>query len=492
MTSSASLFRTVRFLPPRPAAVALISLFALLSGCTAVGPEHRVPDVPTGQGWLSQPVGDVDLAALAAWWRTLGDPDLEKVVDLALERNLDLRQADLNIEAARALLVRAEALSVPVVAANANAQRRRLSVNSPEYNPQRSPNQTVSDAGLDASWEIDLFGSLRRQRESAQASLQMSEADAAGLRISIAAETARTYFTLRGAQRELAARKASVDALQRIHGLVRDRQRAGDLPVSEVERAQSRLDQARAALPAIEARRQAAAIALGLLTGGLPESLVSLTTSSGAELVLNPLPVGERADILRRRPDVLSAERKLAAATADTGVATAELFPKLTLSASAGFRALGGSALFDSDSRRGALGPLITWRVFDGGRVRAEIRAAEARQEAAAVGYEKAVLTALSDAERALNQYDRSLQSITAQETAVASTRRAAETTRRRYELGDTTLTDTLDAQRELTDQQALLVQFKTNAASDAVALFKALGGGWTPSEKPGLSASRY
>ena len=460
-------------------------VLAQLLGCSAVGPEHKVPEVPLGQGWLSNADSRTETAALARWWKTLGDPELERLVELALARNLDLRQAEQNIEASRAMLSRAEALSSPTLKASGSTQRSRTSLNGPEYNPLRSPNQTVSDAGLDASWEIDLFGSLRRQRESAEAALQMSEAEAKGLRLAIEAEAARTYLLVRGAQRELAARQASVEALSRILELVRRRQQAGDLPSSEVERAQARLDQARAALPAIEARRQAAVIALGLLTGGLPESQIALADTQGPEIELGAIPVGQRAELLSRRPDVIAAERKLASATADTGTATAELFPKLTLSASAGFRALGGKDLFEGDSQRGSIGPLIAWRILDGGRVRAEIRASEARQQAAAIGYEKAVLGALADAEKALDQYGHTLASLAAQEKALASTGRSTEILRQRHKLGDTSLAELLDAEREFSDQQAAFAQLKTSAASDLVALYKALGGGWEAPQKP-------
>lgn len=467
------------------ATVLPLAISVMLTACAVVGPEHEVPAITTGSGWTSPAQGRIDTAALATWWKSFGDADLERVVKQAQANNLDLRQADLAIDAARAQLGRAEANTTPVVTAKGSVQRYRTSLKSPEYNPQRSLNQTVYDAGLDASWEIDLFGSLRRQRESAQAAVQMSEADAAALRTSLAAETARTYFTLRGAQRELTARQASAKALQDILALVLKRQQAGDLPMAEVESAQARFDQARALLPDIEARLKAAALVLGLLTGGLPESQLPLTTSPGIDLALHTIPVGERADILRRRPDIASAERKLAAATADTGVATAELFPKLTISASAGLRALSDFDLIDSDNRRSSLLPLISWRLFDGGRVRAEIHATEARQESATIGYKKAVLVALSDAEKALSQYQHALQIIAAQEAAVASTARAATTTHRRYELGDVSLADALNADRELADQQAALARSRTSAASDMVTLYKALGGGW--GKNPGV-----
>jgi NodT family efflux transporter outer membrane factor (OMF) lipoprotein len=472
------------------ATVLPLAIPVLLAACAVVGPEHEVPVVATGSGWTSPAQGHIDTATLATWWKSFGDADLERVVEQTLANNLDMRQADLAIEAARTKLGGVEVNTMPVVTAKGSAQRYRTSLNSPEYNPQRSLNQTVYDTGLDASWEIDLFGSLRRQRESAQAAVQMSEADAAALRTSLAAETARTYFTLRGAQRELLARRASAEALEDIFALVQKRQQAGDLPTTEVERAQARLDQARALLPDIEARREAAAIALGLLTGGLPESQRSLTASPGIDLVLHAIPVGERADILRRRPDIASAERKLAAATADTGAATAELFPKLTISASAGFRALSDFDLIDSDSRRSSLLPLISWRLFDGGRVRAEIRTAEARQKSAAIGYEKAVLAALSDAEKALSQYQHALQTVAAQEAAIAGTARVAKTTHRRYELGDVSLADALDADRELADQQAELALSRASAASDMVTLYKALGGGWKKASGPSVHSN--
>ena len=461
-----------------PSLLALL-LATLLAGCAAVGPEHHVPDVATGDGWIGGTSAPVDSDTLTQWWTTFHDADLDRLVEQALAHNFDLRQADLAVAAARAQLGKADAAFAPGLSAKASSQANHASRNSPEYNPQRSADTTVNDIGLDASWEIDLFGSLRRQRESAAANAAVSAADASALRMSIAAETARTYFTLRGAQRELAARQTSVAALQRTLSLIQQRRQAGDVADADVERAQARLDQARALLPGIAARQQAAVIALGLLTGGLPESHLALVSNTGQDIELRAIPLGTRADILRRRPDIASAERKLAAATADVGVATAELFPKLTLSAGAGFRALSGAALIADDSRRSSLLPLISWRIFDGGRVRAEIHAAEARQQAAAVGYEKAVLSALGDAEKAVSQYTHSLASVDAQSTAVTSTLRVAATTQRRYDLGDASLVDALDSQRELADQQAALAQVRTQAATDMVTLYKSLGGGW-------------
>jgi len=458
----------------------LAAALAALVGCTTVGPDHHPPAIDTGAGWSGSPALPVADADLAHWWVQAGDAELVKLVQTALAHNPDLRQAAANLQAARAQLDRVQANREPVVTASASVLRRQLSENAPEFNPQRPTHQTVGDAGFDASWEIDLFGALARQRESAAASLQASDLDRAGLQISVAAEVARSYLQLRGAQRELAARETGVQALHDLHRLAQGRWRLGDATRADADQALARLQQAQAQLPALQAQVRGAAMALATLLGERPESRLALLDTPPPEPMLDPVPVGERADVLRRRPDVMAAERRLAAATADIGVATAELFPHISLGASLGLRSLGLSRLVDTGSVAASAGPLIRWRVFDGGRVRAEIRAADARQTAAALGYEKSVLVALADAERALDGYARSLEAVQAQQKALASARRVADTVRRRQALGDVPMADRLDQERELADQEALLVRAQTTASIDRVALYKSLGGGWT------------
>lgn len=463
----------------------LLLIFACLSACSAVGPDYRQPPVATGSGWSQQrPALPVDEQRLSRWWKDLGDPELERLVEAALARNLDLRQAQTSIEDARAALGRATAAGRPSVSVSGSIQQRRLSANSPEFNPMRPADQTVGDAGFDASWEIDLFGGQRRSRESASAGIEAAQADAIAVSLSVAAEVARTVLTIRGAVRELVARQASLEALSKTLSIARARLAQGDLSAADVQRIEAQHDRAAAALPAVESRARAARLGLGLLVGALPESEVGLAIDAAVPDRLLPIQVGERSDVLRRRPDVSAAERRLAAATAGIGVATAELFPKLTLSASAGFRSLGLSSIVETDSRRGAIGPLISWRFFDGGRVRAEIQAANSRQRLAALGYEKAVLSALTDAERALSAYEHSLLSVEAQRLASASVRKTLAAANQRFELGDNALFDVIDAEREWRDQEVLVVQANTAAAVDQVALFKALGGGWNSSPR--------
>ncbi len=468
---------------PHAKGMAAATLSALLLGACAVGPDYRhPPPVDTGSGW-TLPTADAQASVdLAAWWRSLNDPILDRLVEVALSGNFDLRQAQARIREARALRDRAGGGYAPVVNASGSVTRRRQSENGPlpiGSIPGLQRNQTIYDAGFDASWEIDLFGGTRRAVESAAASMQAAQADAQAMRISVIAEVARSYLTLRGAQRELAAREAAVQALQQTLKLVRQRFDAGDAAQADIDTAQARVAVADAALPAIRARQRAAALGLGVLLGAPPERELALLDSSTAEITLAPIPVGERADILRRRPDVHAAERRLAARTADIGVATAELFPKLSIGAGGGFQSLDAGNLFESASQTFSIMPLISWRVFGGGRVHAQIHASEARQEQAALAYEKAVLGALSDAERALSDYRLGLDAVQLQSVALMAARSSYAHAQTRFKAGDIALVDLLAEERVLRDAEDACTRTHTAAAIDLVALYKALGGGW-------------
>lgn len=462
-----------------------IAMFAsvwLFAAC-AVGPEYRVPKINTGKGW-SQPAGPLvtDLE-LAAWWRSLGDPMLDRLIEMALAQNLDIRQAQSRIAEERALRDLAVGARAPTLQVETSVNRRRQSLNGPlpiRSLPGIRRDQTIHDVGFDTAWEIDLFGRMRRMVESAEAQLQATEEAASDIQISIVAEVARTYLTLRGTQRELAARSASVEALRRVADTVRRRAAEGDLALGDVDRTQAQLDTAIAALPGVRARIRAAALGIGVLLGQLPESQLALADSKSAEIILRTIPIGERADVLRRRPDVRSAERRLAATTANIGVATAEWFPRLSISANGGFQALAIGDLIKTSSQTWSIIPLISWRIFDGGRVKAQIRASEERQAAVAHVYEKTVLSALTDAERSLSNYRLSLESVRVQRTAIESARRSYGHAKHRFKLGDIALADLLEVERSLREAEELYAKTHTNAATDLVALYKALGGGWS------------
>lgn len=463
-------------------AISALAVAALLAACAA-DPQYRAPEPDAGRGWIQPADTSATEAQLAAWWRSLGDPVLERLVEAALAQNLDVLQARSRIAEARALRDAAAGAREPSLNVGASVTRRRQSRNGPlpiGSLPGVSRDQTIHEGGFDAAWEIDLFGRVRHSVESADARVQAAQEEANAAHVSVAAEVARTYLSLRGAQRELKAGEAWVGTLRRVAETVRRRAAAGDLAMGEVERSQAKFQAGAAVLPGIRARVRATALGLGVLLGRLPEIELSLADSDRDEIVLKAIPVGERADVLRRRPDVRAAERHLAAATADIGVATARWFPRLAISTAGGFQALDLGDLLKSSSQVLSLTPLISWRILDGGRVNAYIRAAQARQQTAARAYEKAVLSALADAERALSNYRFSLASVSGQCAALVSARRDYDYAKRRFEAGDVARLDLLDAERSMREGEGACARARTIAAIDLIALYKALGGGWS------------
>ena len=466
----------------------------LIAGCSSltacmVGPNYRAPPaVDTGSGW-SRPVGEASAPTdLDRWWRALGDPELERLVDTALAQNLDIRQATARIDEARALRDRAAGRQLPTVSAGASVNQRRQSENGPlpvGSIPGLDASQTIYDAGFDAAWELDLFGANRRALEGANARLQATEAEAQGVRMRIAAEVARAWFEATGAREELRAQRATVATLHQTLELMRGRAALGDVAGADVDAAHERWAAANALLPDIEARQRGAVLGLGVLLGSPPERELKLLDATASSLMLPALPVGERADILRRRPDVLAAERRLAASTADIGVATAELFPKLSIAAGGGFQALSTGDWFDASSTRYSILPLISWRLFDGGRVRAEIRAREAVQRQAALGYEQAVLAALGDAERALSDYDAGRDALARRQTALEASRRSFSHAEARFAAGDIARIELLAAERLLHEAETACARAHATTAVQLVALYKAIGGGWDLPDAP-------
>lgn len=459
------------------------SAIALLTACAAVGPDYREPPaLNVGAGWTPPLTRNLGEADLAHWWTELGDPVLDRLIDEALAQNLDLRQAAARVDEARALRQRIAGDRLPTVGAGASVNRRGQSENGPlpvGTIPGLDATQTILDAGFDAAWELDLFGARRRALEAADARLQGSEIEAIGVRMHLIAEVARTWFTARGAGYEVRMQEAILHALQQNLELVQHRRRVGDASLADVEAARAQWASADAALPELQARQRAALISLSVLLGKPPEAELGLLDVEPELRDLIAFPVGERADILRRRPDVLAAERKLAASTAEIGVATAELFPKLSIGIGGGFQALNSGDWFDSSSTRFSVLPLISWRLFDGGRVRAEIRASQARTQQAAIAYEQAVLAALADAERALGDYASGLGALDRRWTAVDAAYASQRHAQARYAAGDIALTALLAAERSIYETESTAARAHTNAALRLVALYKALGGGW-------------
>ncbi len=472
--------------PGRMRALALALSGLLLTACAAVGPDYREPPpVDVGSGWTLPLASEAQSADLSHWWSALDDPILDRLITSALAQNLDLRQAAARIDEARALRDRVAGQALPTVGVGASVNRRSQSENGPlpvGKIPGLDATQTIYDAGFDAAWEADLFGARQRALEGASARLQATEVEAQGVRMRIVAEVARTWFTAVGARYELHAQQATLGTLQQTLELVRLRHAAGDASAADVEAAYAQWTTANALIPEIQTRQRAAVLGLGVLLGAPPERELALLDGPMAPCTLRALPVGERADILRRRPDVLAAERRLAASSADIGVATAELFPKLSIGVGGGFQALSTGDWFDASSSRFSILPLVSWRLFDGGRVRAEIRTREAGQRQAALAYEQAVLAALGDAERALGDYHGGLDTLERRGMALDAARASYGHARARYAAGDIALVELLAAQRSLHEAETATARAHASAAVQLVALYKALGGGWDAS----------
>jgi len=469
------------------AQLSLVLSGALLTAC-AVGPDYRAPPDEIIGGWTLPTARASGSVELAHWWAAFNDPVLDRLIDTALVQNLDLRQAAARVDEARALRDRVAGERLPTVGAGASVNRRRQSENGPlpiRSMPGLDATQTIYDAGFDAAWEADLFGARRRALEGAGARLQATEVEAQGVRMRVVAEVARTWFTAVGAGYELRAQQAALDTLRQTLELVQLRRAMGAASAADVDAAHAQWAAASAGIPDIRARRRAAVLSLGVLLGAPPERELALLGREPTPLNLRPLPVGERADVLRRRPDVLAAERRLAASTADIGVATAELFPKLSIGAGGGFQALDAGDWFESSSTRFSILPMISWRLFDGGRVRAEIRAREAAGQQAALAYEQTVLAALGDAERALGDYHGGLDTLERRREALGASRNSHKHARERYAAGATALIELLAAARVLHEAETLTARAQTSAAVQLVALYKALGGGWDTAVAP-------
>ena len=417
------------------------------------------------------------------WWRSLGDPTLSALIEAALERNLDIKAATERLAEVRADRDAARGAGLPQGGAEAAATENGLSRNGllPVGRiPGISRDYSLFDAGFDASWELDLWGRNRRALQAAGARVEAAAAGLAAVRLQVIAETARAYIDLRDAQARQASAGADAEARAQIADLVRRRFEGGEASRFDAARAESQARATRAALPGLESDARSAAYRLALLTGRPPEATTDLAATA-TPLPAAPATVGAglRSDLLRRRPDVVQAERTLAAATADVGVATADLFPKVTLSGALAQQARNAGDLASADSTRFQAGPSLSWPVFSLPGIRARIRSADARSREAAATYEKAVLAALSNSETALNRYAAVSAQLTDRERAREQSALALELARQRYRAGEEDLIAVLDSQSEFSaaEQQALAARAARLTA--LVSLYKSLGGGW-------------
>lgn len=461
-----------------------------LVGCT-VGPNYKEPSLGAPAAWIEAQQKGVDTRAseLARWWTVFEDPLLNSLVERAVQSNLDLRVAEARIREARAVRASAAAGLWPALDTAGSYTRSRSSENAFNVPSQGGTSGGASgiklernfyNAGFDANWEIDVFGGVRRGVEAADAILEATEYSRRDVLVTLLGDVARNYIDLRGAQRRLAVARANVKTQQDSLDLTRVRFDAGLASDLDVARAEAQVNATAAQIPNLESAIKEAAYSLDLLLGRAPGALWHELEK---ELAIPNLPsevlVGLPSDLLRRRPDIRVAERQLAAATAQVGSAVADLFPKFFLTGLAGMESISAGDWFTSGSRYWSIGPTIRWPIFDAGRIRANIEIRNAQQEQALNQYEKTILAALGDVEKSLINYSQEQVRYRSLNDAVAANRRAVEMAQELYVRGLNDYLNVLDTQRALYVTETELALSEATMASNLVALYKALGGGW-------------
>ena len=472
-------------------AVAL-AVGVFLTGC-ASGPDYQAPAVAGGafhNASLLEQRGAGSAVApmpqLDEWWKGFNDPVLSRVVQRAIEQNLDLAASVARVEQARAAAQEAGAQRRPQVGVESQAARAKQSLNSPlgkiaSSFPGYERTQTLYDVGVGASWELDLAGSLRRGAEAADAERDAAEADHLGVRISIVAEAADAYFRIRSAQSRLRIAEDQVQTTSKLLDLVRLRLRDGMSNQRESALAEAQLSQARSGIPPLRIELERQLNRLDVLMGAVPGTYATALSDDASTIATVPaITVADgSAALLRRRPDVLAAERRLAASNARIGMAMSEYYPKLSLSSLLGFESLGAGGLFTSNSfqPQAALG--LRWRLFDFGRIDAEVARAKGANQEALARYRQSILRATEDVENSivtLVQLEK--QSIELNDE-VAARQRARTAAQDAYQGGALSLTEVLEEDRLLLHARDQLAQVRADDARAAVTTFRSLGGGW-------------
>src|SRR5262245_448227 len=460
----------------------LASVAALLAAC-AVGPDYKAPDTQATPFVAAQAAAVSEQPFEAAWWEQFQDPALDSLIERALADDLDLKIALARVEESRAYFGAAKRDRWPGVVAEAS--RSRSNQQQPGFTDERVEIDSY-DAGLATLWELDLFGRVRRGVQAAGAEADAAVADLRDAQVLVAAEVARNYVELRGAQKRLAVARANLGYQQETHDLTRVRLELGRGTEIDVASAAARLAETEATIPPLLAAEQIAANRLAVLLGERPGALIAELAPREIAPHLTTIAVDSPAALLQRRPDIRAAERELAAATARIGVAKADLFPRLTLSGFIGFVAGDAGALGESSSRAWSVSPVLSWAGLERGTY-AGVRISEARAQAALAAYELTVLHALEETENAFVTYGshrERLESVVEQATA---SRTAAELARIQYREGALDFLRLLDAERTLLQAEDEVASAEANLNASVVLIYKALGGGWEAAPVPAI-----
>jgi NodT family efflux transporter outer membrane factor (OMF) lipoprotein len=473
-------------------AILSVLLITVISACLAVGPDYIRPDATVNKDWNKKLKNDsdkkeTDTNNLAAWWNALGDKRLSSLIERAEKGNLDLQKAQAKIREARARRRVAKAGFFPTLNATGSANRSRSSENLGS-NASIGSNVdigsgTTSDlyaAGFDASWELDIFGGVRRSVEAAQANLEASREDLRNVLVSLLAEVATNYVDVRTYQARLVVAEANLKSQEETYQLTIWQSQAGLSDELAIQQARYNLENTRSGIPALRTGLEEAMNRIAVLLGEQPGKVHDeLAKRENIPVTSLNIAVGVPADVLRRRPDIRKAERNLASQTATVGVAVADLYPKFTLSGTIGLEALSTGNLFSSGSRTYGFGPSITIPLFAGGSIRQNIEVQSALQEQYLIAYETTVLNALEEVENALTAYAEEQHRKQTLTDAAAAAKLAAELAKNKYQSGLIAFSDVLDAQRSLLSFEDELAKSEGTVTTNLISLYKALGGGW-------------
>lgn len=463
-----------------------IGIVALVSAACASTPSYRASEVPIPRSFRetqdtiieTQDTGRT--VADTGSWRNVGDSTLSRLVNEAVRANLDVRAAEARVRGARSARTEAALDFAPTVTFAAGYTRQRISSASFPIGAGRFPDQDIWDGGFDASWELDLFGRVRRNVQAQSAFVAVNQEDLRDVRVSLTAELARAYFDLRGAQEQLLVARRNATNQEQTLGVTRQRLEAGRGTAFDTERAQAQLSFTLASVPLLEARVRQAQYQIGVLVGRPPAAVAKeLDAVAALPTLPETVSIASPDSVVRHRPDVAAAERQLAVQRALVGSAKADYLPRITVGGSAGYSAASVDALGDRGTFRYAVGPIISWPALNLGRIKARVDGTRAREAEARAQYDQTVLLALQDVETALVRYRTSRSRVERIQDAASASERAANLARLRFSGGVADFLQVLDAERTQLEAQDQLAQGRTDAATAYAALYKALGGTW-------------
>lgn len=454
------------------------SLLVLALAACAVGPDYKAPNTAPAHIAAAEK-GNFDRSRQQTiWWQQFDDPVLNQLVEKSLKDNRELRVAFARLKSARAIRDDVANDAMPVITSRASSD---LGKGQQPGLTERRVNSERYDLGLDMAWEVDLFGRIQRQLESSDADQDAAEADLYQLQVTLIAELVDAYGQLRGAQLREHIARDNLKNQQDSRGITAQLRDAGVGNELDVVRADARLAGVEASVPQLQAEQIRQRNRIATLLGERPDRLSVDLSPAKLPAIAKALSIGDPTQVLRQRPDIRAAERQLASSTARIGVATADLFPRVSLTGFLGFTAGRGSQIGSSAANAWALGPSITWAAFDLGSVRARIRGADADAEGALANYEQQVLLALEESENAFSDYDKRQQRLVSLIRQSEASRAAANLASVQYREGTADFLVLLDAERERLAAEDAQAQAEIDLYHGIVAIYKALGGGWQP-----------